>query len=176
MEWYGYFIIILGVIVFFSVILIFLSRFQIKLRLKAYLVRKAPYLFFIEIRNDHKINFGLSKVIDGTLKTDKNRVYGIKKDHVKLIPSYGITGVVLSETLASSIDPKVLNESEQLSPEFINGIIKRVKATAVGDQFQKMFMYMIIVLGVQCVLFIGMLFIIIKFYSALQQAGINISF
>ena len=162
--------------VFFSIIMIFLSRYQIKLRMKAYLLKKEPYLFFIEIRNDHKLIFGLAKVIDGTLKTDKNRVYGIQKKHVKIVPTYGITGIVLSEALASSVDPQTLDESKQLSPEFINGIIKRVKATAMGDQFQKLLNIMMIVIGVQCLLLFAIIFIIVKFYTAIQQAGINISF
>jgi hypothetical protein len=128
------------------------------------------------MRNDNKLGFGVAKVKDGLIKTGPNKQYGVKKEDVKLITDYGITGVVLSESLASSIDPKPEDPSKSVSPSFIDGIIKRVKATALGEGFALLMKLIVMVVGGQILALLIMAFIIWRFYTSLGTAGIVISF
>jgi len=171
MDWYGYVIIIMGVLLFLSVILIFLSRFQIKLRFKTFLVRGKPYLLYTELGKSGKISQGVKEVKDGTL-TIKNKVYSIKDEDIYLHPDFGITGVIISEKTASSLDP---SGKSHMTPTLIDGIIKRVKATALGDSL-KVIRLGFMVMGVLGFAIIIQCFIIFKFYMALKEAGIEITF
>jgi hypothetical protein len=171
MDWYGYAIIIMGILLFISMILIFLSRFQIKLRFKAFLMRGKSYLLYTELTKAGKISQGVKEVKDGSLTIQK-KVYSIKDEHIYLVPDYGITGVILSEKTASSLDPE---GQSHLTPTLIDGIIKRVKATALGDSL-KIIRLGFIVMGVLGLAIIIQCFMIFRFYTALKTAGIEITF
>jgi len=172
MEWYGYFLIGTSSLLFIAVVLIVLAREQIKLRLKAFLFRKGSSLLYTELGDDLKIKQGVAKLEDGRISTSSSKTYSVDKKHIYLLATYGITGVVLSEKLGTSIDPQ---GSSNYSATVINGIIKRIKATALGEAMNIIkIMYMI--LAAFGVIVVIQIFMIIKFYMALKTAGIEITF
>jgi len=173
LEWYAYPIIIMGILLFFFIIAFALERKKIKLRLQAFLTRKKPYIYYDLIGADNKIHIGIAKLDDGKVNIGKNKTFTIEKSHIKLVPDYGTTGVVVSEASASSIDPA--GAENTFSPETINGIIKRVKAVALGDTM-KIIRYMVYILAGVGFIVLIQCFMLFKFYTALQQAGIVIAF
>jgi len=171
-EWYVYFIVVMGLMIFLSVIVGFLTREQIKLRLKCFLLRKGNNLLVTEMGSDYKLKLKVCELKDGLIEFGKNKTYCIKKQHTYLVPSYGITGVIVSENEGSSIEP---NSENSYSAMTLNGLLKRVKATALGDAL-KILNYMMIVIGVFGLLILIQIFMIFKFYMALKTAGIEVAF
>ena len=170
MEWYGYVVIIMGTMLFFLMITLFLARYQIKLRLKAFIFRAKGYVKYTELTNEMKISEGVAKVSDGGL-TIGNKKYSISKTHVYLNPMYGMTEVLLSEQTGTSINPEGVSI---LSPTVTDGLIKRVKATALGESL-KIIKYMTIALGVLGVAVIFLGYISFRVYTVVNDAGIKIN-
>jgi len=169
MDWYGYTIIIMGSLLFLETIAFFLSRNQIKLMIKSFFFRKKNYVKYTELTNHMKTLEGITKIKDGEVNTG-NKVYSIKKEDVFLSPIYGITEVVLSENTSTSINPK--GESN-ISPTVTDGLIKRVKSTALGESL-KIIKMITIALGILGLAVIICGYLVYKVYNSVKKAGIDI--
>jgi len=169
MEWYGYTIIIMGTILFFETIAFFLARQQIKLMLKCFIFRKKNYIKYTELTNHMKTLEGIAHFKDGEINTG-SKTYSIKKEDVFLLPNYNITEVVISENTGTSINP---SGDSNISPVVVDGLIKRVKATALGESL-KIIKMMVIALGILGLSVVVCGYLVFRVYTAVEEKGIKI--
>jgi hypothetical protein len=169
MEWYQTTIIILGVLSALTTLALFISRDVIKIRIKSFFTRKGNYIKFTELLNNKKINEGIAKVDDGKIKIS-NRTYSYKKEDVFYSSFYGAPSIILSEAIATSINPK---GTDTESPTVTDGLILRVKATALGESL-KIIKLITIAIGILGLAVIVCGYIAYKVYTSVRDTGIEV--
>lgn len=173
MDWYFWIIIVLGTLLFIMDIIVFLSRDVIKLRLKAFFLRKGNGVLLVEMAKNRKLNFSVNHIEDNKA-SKKNKIYGIENRDINLSPQFGIPAVIVNENSTNSVGIDSA-EYTALSPTVVDGLIKRVKATAAGE-IHKLIKWAFIAFGCICMVLIIQIFVIFKFYAAMQANGISINF
>jgi hypothetical protein len=170
MLWYHWAIIVLSILFTAAIIVFIFAWHAIGLKIKARLSSAKNNLFVTERRANNIDNYAIAKFRDGKINIGP-RVYPIKKEHVKYSFQFKLPSIVVSEAAGTSIDA---GETGAFSPEAMNNIIKRIKATALSKfaTIINLLTYAIIALGavvlIQC-------YILFRFYQSAQAAGINIA-
>lgn len=169
MEWYQTTIIILSVLTAISSLLVFFGRDSFKIKIKAFLTRNKDYLKYTELCNNKKIQEGVAKIIDGEMNIGK-KVYSINKEDVYFGSVYSCPEVIISEKTGSSVNPESENN---LSPTVVDGLLKRVKATALGESL-KIIKLITLAIGILGLAVIVCAYISYKVYSSVRDSGVEV--
>jgi hypothetical protein len=121
---------------------------------------------------NRRLHMTICKNEDNQIKY-KNKTYGIVDKDVFLSPEFGIPAVVVNEIASRSLSYD--GEESALSPRVIDGLILRVKATAAGEIY-KLLKWAYIAFGCIGLAIIIQLFVLWRFYAAMQSNGIAINF
>ena len=172
MEWYGYVIIIGGLLLFLMMIAFFISRKFIKLGLNAFFQKGKVSLVF-EMMKNRNFMIHVKKIDDDKIQIGK-KTYPVSKEDIGYLPQLSLTGVVVSENVTSSLNPK--STEQTVSPTALDSVIKRIKMASMPHYFNKLMLIFGVALGIAVLAVIFNTVVTVMLVQAAETAGIVISF
>ena len=106
-----------------SLFVIVFSFDMIKMKILLKLKKKKDYGLVVQLKDNQSFNFTASPIKGKNIKID-HRYYNINPKDVLIADNFNTKGVILSENLRSSINPKV-DSFSALDSESLDNVIKR---------------------------------------------------
>lgn len=170
-----YYIMFLTVALVGAVMLLMLSKEQVKLKLRAVMKRKKNYMLVHRMGEDQKMHTYVAPINDKIVNVGGYRFH-IEKQHVYFDPHYNLQAVVVSDETVKSIDPrKDSSQQSALSPQTVD---ESVLAAVMGPEYQMIVTWLkvnTIMAAFSIMVALGMLVFAWALFNGAQEAGIQLA-